>query len=179
MRYYLGIDPGIHGALSLINDKDDVILQYVMPLEDGRIDTQMFKILIDKTTYHGEANVILEQPTVLFGVSKTSMAVMFETVGIVKGLLAGLDINYKVLNPKIWQNKIWIDEDRVLKKSKTGKKMVNDTKATSFNAAKRLFPDHDQWYYGDNEDNKGRRTKINDGLVDSLLIAKYCQLINK
>lgn len=180
MNYYLGIDPGVHGAFTVIDDKNKVKDQFVVPLIDGKIDLQELRNLLALTeiAYPGLESV-LEEPGVLFGVSKSSMATMFRALGNKEGILTGLGLSHILASPKTWQKLIWIDTDIVKKKSKTGKKLVNDTKATSFNAAKRLFPNHDNWYYGNNEDNKGRRTKVNDGLVDSLLIAKYCQIINK
>lgn len=80
------------------------------------------------------------------------------------------------IKPKVWQQLIWEDEDLVIdKKASVGKKKpVLDTKATSYNAAVRLYPDQKDWIYTDDTpegDKTGRKTKHHDGLVDAALVA--------
>ena len=82
------------------------------------------------------------------------------------------NIPYHLVQPKEWQSVIWINSDIVatIKEVQTKKGVVKrkeiNTKKTSINAAKRLFPSIDF--------RRNVRCKnIDDNKVDSLLIAEY------
>ena len=96
-------------------------------------------------------------------------------LGNIEAALYCNNLNFTFVRPSDWQSRIWIDEDIVKKSSK--KKKVNDTKTTSLNAARRLFPKHDM-RYGLNEKRYTGRDRVNDhdGIVDALLIALYAKL---
>ena len=94
------------------------------------------------------------------------------------GLLCANKIPFTLVQPKTWQSEIWTNADKEydykLTKDKNGnevtKKTVN-TKKTSINAAKRLFPDTDL-----------RRSSacknIDDNKVDALLMSEYARRKN-
>lgn len=176
---FLGCDSGKAGGFVLLSLKGQIVGQWVVPIDaDKEVDLpalcELIAVLSSK--FGTDLYVALELTSAIYGTGKSSMMSMFRTFGNIEAALVcnGLHINY--VRPKEWQKKIWLPEEIIKVKSKTGKTIVTDTKGTSLIAAQRLFPGHD-FRYGDNELNKGRRTKPHDGLVDSALIAKYCQII--
>ena len=113
----------------------------------------------------------------IFGASAKSTFNFGEIKGILKGLLIANEIPYTLVQPKTWQQEIWINQDMivsyksVVRAGKEIKQKVVDTKSTSINAARRLFPSID---LRKNE----RCKKIDDNKVDSLLMAEYARRKN-
>lgn len=98
--------------------------------------------------------------------------------GFLTGLLVAHKIPYTLVQPKEWQGEIWTNADMVVShkkvKCKNGKEInrkETNTKATSINAAQRLFPSVD---FRRNE----RCRKIDDNKVDALLMAEYARRKN-
>lgn len=174
---YVGIDPGKYGAIVRISTRG-VIKQWVMPLRsDGSIDLAELCRILSKLR---AKKVALELTHSIYGTGKGSMFTMGRGLGNIEAALFCNGIPFEYVKPVDWQTRIWIESDIIKKKSKNGKRLVNDTKATSLRAAKRLFPKND-FRYGDNEKrHKGReRSKDHDGLVDAILIAQYAKLFVK
>ena len=72
------------------------------------------------------------------------------------------NVAYQQINPKLWQKTVWQFHDRVEKAGKL------DTKKTSLNCAKRLWPGADL--------RKSDKCKTwHDGMVDAALIAESCR----
>lgn len=179
MKYYLGVDSGSHGAFVVMDEDGIICHQWVVPMKGKEVDEDALCAMtynLDKM--YPNIVGVLETPDAIAGTAKSSMFKMGTTLGKIGQAMTCAGINYSKVHPKIWTKKIWEPNDIVLKPSETGKRMVKDTKATSFNAAKRLFPNHRNYFYGDNEKNTGRRTKVHDGIVDAILLAHYCKLIN-
>ena len=114
----------------------------------------------------------MEEVHALFGSSAKSTFSFGEINGVLKALLIANEIPYTLVQPKIWQNEIWANKDMVVsyktatRAGKEIKQKVVDTKATSINAARRLFPSIDM--------RRNERCKrIDDNKVDSLLLAEY------
>lgn len=97
--------------------------------------------------------------------------------GYLIGLLSATKIPYQLVQPKVWQKEMWENSDMVItyKKVKIKDKEVTrksiDTKKTSINCAKRLFPNTDF-----------RRTQkcknIDDNKVDATLMCEYARRKN-
>jgi hypothetical protein len=172
---YIGIDPGKKGAIARIANNGR-ITTWVMPLTHGN-DIALFVLceLIDRISSPKDT-VALELIHSIYGTSKGSMFTMGRGLGNLESTLACKGCNFHYVRPADWQARIWIDKDMVKKPSKSGKKMVNDTKAISLNAAKRIFPKTDMKYGNNEKRHKGRtRIKEHDGIVDALLIAQYAR----
>ena len=171
-RVYLGIDPGSKGFLTLYGDN---------VMEFYSIDDNDFYRLGD--ILHGikdrYPNVvcIMEEIHAIFGSSAKATFSFGEINGLLKGLLIANKIPYHLIQPKKWQSEIWDFKDMVvsyknvtIRGKEVQKKEVN-TKQTSANAAKRIFPNVD---FRKSE----RCKKIDDNKVDSLLIAEYARRKN-
>lgn len=172
MRTYIAIDPGKEGFITIRH-------------EDGRFDFVPldgcdFRALALKLhTLHETKDLfaVMEEVHAIFGSSAKSTFAFGEINGLLKGLLIAMGIPYQLVQPKTWQNEVWINQDKVfdykkvkVKDVEQTKKEVN-TKQTSFNTAKRLFPDIDL--------RKNERCKtLDNNKCDSLLICEYARRKN-
>lgn len=176
---YCACDPGKKGAIVLL-DENEITNQWIIPLtKEGEVDgIALCELTFELREKFGVERVCIEDPHAIYGTSTATMWSMASTIGRILQAFDCQGIKVVQVRPKAWQKVIWTAKDMVEKPSKTGKNMVTDTKATAYNSAIRLFPNHDNWIHGDNE-SKGRKTKIHDGIVDAALIAYYFKTINQ
>lgn len=171
-RVYLGIDPGQKGFITLYGD--GVMEHY--SIEDN--DFYMLGDILGKIKERYPNIVcIMEEVHAIFGSSAKATFSFGEINGLLKGILIANKIPYHLVQPKKWQSEIWDFKDMVvsyktitLRGKEVQKKDVN-TKQTSINAAKRIFPNVD---FRKNE----RCKKLDDNKVDSLLLAEYARRKN-
>lgn len=158
-KYYLGFDPGAHGALSVIHEGTIDTFSF----EDFDITDicQELKIIIAQN----DCYAVVEDVHSVFGSSAKSTFNFGFNKGWIIGVLTALHIPYSMIPPKEWQNGVWERCDKVM----DGKKVK--TKETSINCAKRIFPNVDL-----------RRTpkckNADDGICDALLMAEYARRKN-
>ena len=163
-RVYLGIDPGSKGFITLMSDEGIEFFS----IEDNDF-YKLGDILHDIKERYSDVVCVMEEVHAIFGSSAKGTFNFGEINGLLKGLLIANKIPYHLIQPKIWQKEIWDNKDMVYlyKISKDGKKKkVVNTKPTSFNAAKRLFPNVDFR-------KTTRCKKDDDNKIDSLLICEY------
>lgn len=157
---YLGIDVGLNGGFALMLKDGTFILRTVPDTLEG-IDS-IFMELSDYT--EGPCAVAIEDVHAIFGSAAKATFKFGWIKGIKEALATSFFNGYDLVQPKNWQKVIWTPEDVVLKDN--GRK---DTKATSINAAQRIWPDQDF--------RKSTRAKNpHDGLVDAALIAEYLRI---
>jgi len=113
-----------------------------------------------------DAEVFIENVHSLHKVSAASNFSMGQGFGILCGIVRGLGLDYYLVRPKMWQEAVWIESDKVYEENEL--RMKVNTKKTSLNAAIRhvnkgvFIP-------------KGCRVP-KDGMFDSFLIAKYGEI---
>ena len=167
-KTFIGLDPGIQGFITAMFPNGN----YEFYSIDENDDLALHRILKSIKERSWQVSAVLEDVHALFNASAKSTFNFGEIKGILKGLLIANEIPYTLVQPKTWQQEIWINQDMivsykaVLRGDKEIKQKVVDTKSTSINAARRLFPNID---LRKNE----RCKKIDDNKVDSLLIAEY------
>ena len=173
-KTYIGIDPGEVGFITVIFPNGEKEFYSI----DENDDLDLSRILKDIKKRSWEVVACMEQIHAIFGASAGSTFNFGQIFGVLKGLLVATEIPFHLVPPKDWQKEIWVhaDEIYVTKNRKktdkvTGEVTISsykavDTKSTSINAARRLFPNID---LRKNE----RCKKIDDNKVDSLLIAEY------
>lgn len=173
-RIAIGIDPGKKGFMTFINKEGDDIF-YKPLLEDSSskyIDfsplRKVFYELNEEFDLSDICHCVIEDVHSIPGSSAQSNFNFGYIVGALEELLKGLEIPFTKVAPKTWQKEMWQGVALKKKFSSTGKTRVNDTKAMSLEAAKRLFPRED---FRRNE----RAKNPDDNKVDSLLIAEYCR----
>lgn len=168
MKYnILAIDPGSKGFITFVNAETDEMTFH--PIADG----DMYSLASFIEQHKDNTKAVIEEVHAIFGSSAKATFSFGEINGYLKGLLTAFRIPYILVQPKKWQKNVWNTQDIVYeyKTNKKGetKKTIN-TKMTSYNAARRLFPNTDL-----------RRTpkcsKFDDNKVDSLLISHYAHQI--
>lgn len=172
MRTYLSIDPGSKGFITIRNE--DGSFRFI-PLEGCDYHMLALELMMLKETK--DTFAVMEEVHAIFGSSAKATFSFGETNGMLKGLLIATGIPYQLVQPKTWQKEIWINQDMVIDYKKVTVKGVEqtrkevNTKQTSFNAAKRLFPDIDL--------RKNERCRnLDDNKCDSLLICEYARRKN-
>lgn len=171
-RVYLGIDVGAKGFITL-NTGAEFKFYSISDNDYYQLSDILREI---KQTY---PNVVcaIEEVHALFNSAAKATFAFGEINGLLKGLLIANKIPYHLVPPKRWQSEIWDNKDMVvnykkitIKGKESTKKEVN-TKQTSFNAAKRIFPMIDL--------RKTERCKNpDDNKCDSLLICEYARRKN-
>lgn len=171
-KKYIGIDVGRLGFIAVIDNGE----YRFCSIEDSD-NLSLSKFLLDETLGQSTA-VVIEDVHALYGSSAEGTFNFGWIKGFLTGLLVAHKIPYTLVQPKEWQGEIWTNADMVVSHKKVtcknGKEInrkETDTKATSINAAQRLFPSVD---FRRNE----RCRKIDDNKVDALLMAEYARRKN-
>lgn len=173
-KTFIGIDPGGKGFVTAFFPDGN---KEFYSIEEND-DLDLYRILKDVKERSHAVTAVLEDVHSIFGASAKSTFNFGEIKGILKGLLIASEIPYTLVQPKTWQQEIWNNQDmvvsyRTIKKADgvEQKRKVVDTKSTSINAARRLFPEIDLR-------KNARCKKIDDNKVDSLLMAEYARRRN-
>lgn len=165
MRPILGIDPGSKGFLTILHE-DGTMDHYAIADGDMRDLADYIKLVVQ---FHPAVHVVMEEVHAIVNSSAKATFGFGEVNGYIKGMLTALGVPYTLVQPKVWQKEVWVSQDMVYdtKEGKDGKpRRVVNTKQTSYNAARRLFPNVDF--------RKSERCRNwDDNKVDSLLIAEY------
>lgn len=166
-KAYIGIDPGSKGFIAL--HSDDIIQFWSLADNDYY---KISDILKEIKTAYPNVMCVMESVHALYGSSAKATFSFGEINGLLKGLLIANKIPYSLVEPKKWQAEIWDNKDIVasykkvtIRGKETTKKEIN-TKLTSLNSAKRLYP-HIDFRKTD------RCKNFDDNKVDSLLLATY------
>lgn len=173
-KAFIGVDVGSKGVIALQcgNTKEFYFISgmdcYMLADKFAEIRAQ-----------HENISCVIEDVHALFNSSAKATFSFGENKGMLIGLLCANKIPFVLVQPKEWQKELWINADYVfdykqVKNKRTGemenKKVVN-TKKTSINAAKRLFPMID---FKRND----RCKKIDDNKVDATLMSEYARRKN-
>lgn len=168
MKYYLGIDPGKQGAFVVLDENSVIIEMYGTPLIGKEYDRQG---IIDILTSYEFHKIGLENPAVIFGIGKSAVASLSHCVGLIEGMMVGLNIPFLLIQPKEWQKECW----KHVKRQKKADGKGNDTKATSTLAAVNLWP-KDNFKI---TNKGGKSVNHNDGMIDAVLVAEYVRRMFK
>ena len=156
-RYFIGIDPGKKGGIAVIDRKTSNLILHEIPRIGSEVDVRELADIIAQ--YVNEPHLaLLEDVHALPGASAGSSFSFGKTLGAKEAILVTLKASFQKVSPKTWQAVVWKGVPRM---EKAGGK--TDTKAMSFLAAQRLFPQQ-------------KFLKSKDGLVDAALMAKYLEL---
>ena len=168
----MSIDPGSKGFIC--TQIDGVFKHY--SIEDNDL-YQLSEIMAEIRSKYDNLVCVIEDVHSIFGSSAKSTFNFGFNKGYLIGLLAANKIPYVLVQPKEWQKVVWNNADMVVSykqvnvKDKIVSKKVVDTKATSINAAKRLFPTMDF--------RKSEKAKnIDDNKVDATLMCEYARRMN-
>lgn len=167
-KTYVGIDPGKLGFISILRDGNWSHISIK--------DNDMYTIS-DVFSMKDDIVCVMEDIHAIFGSSAKATFSFGETYGTLQGILIANKIPFHLIPPKTWQKEIWENKDMVVTYKKVtikGKEVMRkdvNTKETSYNAARRLFP------YMDFKRTE-RCKSYDDNLVDSVLLAEYARRKN-
>ena len=171
-KCYIGIDPGAKGFITTYFNG----LWQHYSIEDNDL-YQLSEIMRQIREEHVEIACVIEDVRAIFGSSAKSTFSFGFNKGYLIGILAANRIPYTLIQPKEWQKKIWTNSDMVItykeftqKGKKITKKEVN-TKQTTINACKRLFPTVDLR-------KSERAKKPDDNKADSIMMTEYARRMN-
>ncbi|KKM32239.1 hypothetical protein LCGC14_1565880 [marine sediment metagenome] len=153
-KTYLGIDPGQFGGCAFI--RDDVVTVYDCPGTFYEMrDIVLLMIGMSETVV-----ATIEKVNPFFKSSAKAAFTFGGNYSAWRMLLTCYDIPYTEVAPRIWQKTVY----------DSAKKLI-DPKKTSYEMACKLYPQMRESF-------KTKRGKILDGRTDSVLIARYCQMVN-
>ena len=176
-KCYMAIDPGERGFIAL---QQNGVFKHYSILDNDLY--QLSEIMAEIKSKYPRIVCVVEDVHAIFGSSAKSTFGFGFNKGYLIGLLAASKIPYVLVQPKIWQKEMWINSDMIVNYKKISMKKKDgsvrettrkevDTKNTSFNAAKRLFPNMDF-----------RRTErcknFDDNKVDATLMSEYARRKN-
>ncbi len=166
----VSIDPGSKGFICLREPNETFKWWAIEKMDLPEIS----KVLLDIKNTHDNLICCIEEVHAVFGSAASSTFKFGFNVGYLHGILAASHIPFVTVQPKKWQKCVWINGDMVykIKADKNGKlRKETNTKESSINCAKRLFPDLDFRM-------SGKCSKIHDGKVDATLIGEYARRNN-
>ena len=105
----IGIDPGLSGAIAILEDKK-VLSLYDMPvMAEGKKNkrqlnsAQLVNIIKDNVNENEEIAVVVEQVNAMPGQGVTSMFNFGQTFGAIKGICAALNLPIFFVRPSKWK----------------------------------------------------------------------------
>ena len=167
-RAYIGIDPGMSGAIAILEPNKPPVLMVMPILAKVELDVDKIGgIVYNRNNVH----VVIEDVHSVYGSSAAAMFSFGFGCGSLFTILKLARVSFTKVPPKTWQKEMWQGVKPVMintgKKNKDGSpKYKIDTKATSLLAATRLFPNTD-FRASD------KCKKPHDGIIDSLLMAEF------
>lgn len=165
-KLFMGIDPGLHGAIVVINGKGEIVCSENIPLIGSELDLRKLWTIFHE--YFSEPiHVVIEQVHAIFGSAASATFTFGRVCGILEGFTVANDFNYTLIQPKVWQKEMFQGIPEIKKPSKSGKTSRLDTKKMAYIAKTRLFPTATGF--------ETPRGKVIDGKVDALLIAEYAR----
>lgn len=171
-KYYIGIDPGAKGYVSIIDNNGKYIDSFPLFVNpDNPEISELSKNLFALTKYEDCCHVVVENVHALFGSSAKGTFNFGFTYGAIEGVISALGLPYTKVNPKVWQKTMFKGEKSLFKLSTTGKTQVLDTKKISFNVCHKIFPTVDLR-------RSSRAKKEDDNKADSLMMAEYGRRMN-
>lgn len=172
MKYYIGIDPGVKGCISIVDETGKFIESFFLLKNAKNVDAvEISNTLLNLSKYEDNCHVIIENIHAIFGSSAKGTFNFGFIAGLIEGVIATIRLPYTKVNPKIWQKEMFRGVNVITKPSTTGKTQVIDTKKMSFLASHRIFPTVDL-----RRTNKCKNE--DDNFSDSLLMAEYGRRMN-
>lgn len=159
---YIGIDPGLSGAIAVI-EEDPLgnlgVLTYAMPtFRDGKknyVDPVVLTRILSEV--RGEPKVLMEKVSARPGQGVTSMFSFGESYGTAKGVIGCLGYPLELVAPQTWKRQVLSDYD------------YKGRKAASIEWCRDKFPDVDL--------RKNERCRTDhDGIADALCLAWLCRV---
>ena len=161
--YYFGIDCGLDGGITLIDQKGALISSMPMPtMPNGKgrkIDLIELSNLFREIGRHPSNQMFIVENPGGHAPSAAGLRSMTYSFAVIEVLLVSNILKHQIVLSQKWQKEFW-------SKPKMPKGQKFNTKAAALNAARQIWPE-EKWLKSD------RRTKPHDGLIDAALLAEY------
>ena len=105
----VGIDPGLNGAIAVLQDKKVLSITDMPVMADGKKNkrqlnnAQLAEILRKNTSEGDEISIVVEQVNAMPGQGVTSMFNFGQTFGAIKGVCAALQLPIFFVRPSKWK----------------------------------------------------------------------------
>ena len=105
----IGIDPGLSGAIAILENKQVITLIDMPVMADGKKNkrqlnsAQLVSIIKENIKNNEEVVVVVEQVNAMPGQGVTSMFNFGQTFGAIKGVCAALDLPIFFVRPSRWK----------------------------------------------------------------------------
>ena len=114
MKYVIGIDPGLDGAIAVLDETGDIIQVYDMPTVEVKVNGSTKRKVAPAAiaselrmyTVDGKCRAVIEQVSAMPGQGVTSMFTFGRSLGVLEGVLAGMGIPYELVTPSTWVKKM-------------------------------------------------------------------------
>ncbi len=171
---YIGIDPGLDGAVAIINDSKEITVKITPTIgkTNKQIDLKKFHEIFEYLPTN-DIMCVIEDVHAIFGCSAGSTFSFGQAFMAPKAICMCARIQHTLVQPKKWQEVMHEGIPIMYKPLKEGQKIpTKDTKAMSLMALNRLFPNFDARV-------STKAKNPHDGIVDAVLIAEYCRRMYK
>lgn len=166
---FLGIDPGLSGALACVDERGEVKFTRPMPVLATKVgrsvrhvyDHHELRACAAKLFASGIVSAAIERQQAMPHQGVTSMVTVGYGAGCLAQLLVDHDIRHEVVAPKDWQRTFGI---------KGGKTADSSTKDQARDVALKMFPT-----LAAAMESEGYNKAQQIGVVDAVLIAEYAR----
>lgn len=145
---YVGIDPGIQGAICVLDEKENLIEYYLNP--SGLLLHRILKDVQPRAVFIEKAQTMPKQGIVSAFNYGSGFGELIAAVNIA-------EIRYYLVSPRRWTSKMLI-----------GTAQHDSTKYRAATAFKRLWPD-----WAEDKSITNRAGRLHEGVVDAALIGLY------
>lgn len=108
--YYLGIDPGLQGAIAFIGPSGLVDVKKIPVIKLDKKNTYdiqgLYRIIKEYTTQPSNFEVIVEKSHAMPGQGVTSMFTTGYGFGLILGILTALKLSYQVVHASKWKKEM-------------------------------------------------------------------------
>lgn len=113
MTYTIGVDPGLTGAIALVDDAGELLDVYDMPVVAGQVSATLLAELEDWTNVHVMfGTVVLEDVHAMPKQGVTSSFGFGRSKGVVEGVFAGAGRPIVYVSPNRWKKAMGVTADK-------------------------------------------------------------------
>ena len=165
MMIFVGVDPGLSGALVAISEAGKIEGQLIMPRlsgSKGPLDTRtILSWLLEMKSLTGSGSFFgaIERVSTRPGQGATSTLTTGVNWGRLDALFIAIGVRYETPTPQQWKRTLGLPK-------RSGKERAQG-KIDAVEMVSRLFPEMDLM--------PGRRRVPHDGLADAVLVAEYAR----
>jgi len=159
MKYYIGIDPGFDGGVTVMDDEFNIIKKDIAPTILGT-KKKMYNVqgMVDLLLKYEPEMVVLEKVHAMPGQGSTSMFRFGHGLGLWEGIINALRYPYALVTPQQWMKTVLVGLPK------------GDKKQAAQLFCQRRWPEED-W-------RKNQRCRIlHSGLTDSACMAYYAKTL--